>query len=468
MQAISSDIIVNQSLQSTDLLISQNNNTNSSSSVSFAEMLDSYKQSSDDSSVKTVEKNPDEKVYKNESSEKTETSNAKQEPESVEENKISDTDKEKNEVSDSENKVSKADETSRKSEEIKSEQNSVSDRNIGKSIQSIINEKNVEKTVSDQVKNTEKSENAKKTDAKVEKKLSSEIDRLNQFLEEAAQEITSDKTIQPVSMVLNDGEKISKQFSNKFENDEESVKVENALDLSSLKTDESNPFNEKITAFDKDGKIVVRDQRTEQPESQEKTSKLEPKLVTDVQINEDNTATVTMNLANETDANVLSLNNQTATSNGSDFQAMVSNQIQNSAPEFVKAGSILLKDNDKGTINLVLRPDDIGSVKIQLSMDGKTVNAHITVNTKEALEVFKDNAQTLREAFANSGFDTGNFDVSYNGQSNNQNQGFESPYDGTEYIARHAYGESGDGLNSGYIQDYMEKDISEYSINIVA
>lgn len=465
MQAISSDIIVNQSLQSTDLLISQNNSNNSSSSVSFAEMLDSYKQASDDSSVKPAEKNPDEKVYKNENAEKT---SAKEETKSVEESEISKTDKEKTEVSDSDTKTPKVDETTKKSEEIKSEKVSVSEKNAGKEIQSVINEKNVEKTGINQVKESVKAENPKKADAKVEKKLSSEIDRLNQFLEEAAQEVTSDKTVQPVSMVLNDGEKISKQFNNDFENDEESVKTETVLDVGSLKTDESNHFNEKISTLDKDGKIVVRDQRTEQPENLEKSNKAEPKLVTEVQINNDNTATVTMNLANETDANILSLNNQTAASNGSDFQAMVSNQIQNSAPEFVKAGSILLKDNDKGTINLVLRPDDIGSVKIQLSMDGKTVNAHITVNTKEALEVFKDNAQTLREAFANNGFDTGNFDVSYNGQSNNQNQGFESPYDGTEYIARHAYGESGDGLNSGYIQDYIEKDVSEYSINIVA
>ena len=103
-------------------------------------------------------------------------------------------------------------------------------------------------------------------------------------------------------------------------------------------------------------------------------------------------------------------------------------------------------------------------------MDGKTLSAHITVNTKEALEVFKDNAQTLREAFAKNGFETANFDVSYNGNSQNgQNQNFEGRYDGNEYWARKAYGEYLGGDDDGYIQDSYENVAnSEYSINIVA
>ena len=169
--------------------------------------------------------------------------------------------------------------------------------------------------------------------------------------------------------------------------------------------------------------------------------------------------------------NILSLDGQTAASNGSDFQAMVSNQIQANAPDFVRAGNIILKDNDKGTINLVLHPDDLGNVKIHLSMDGKTISAHITVNTKEALEVFKDNAQTLREAFAKNGYETAGFDVSYNGSSNGQgqNQDFEGRYDGREYMARNAYNEFAGVQDDGHIQNGWEiQGNSEYSINIVA
>ena len=100
-------------------------------------------------------------------------------------------------------------------------------------------------------------------------------------------------------------------------------------------------------------------------------------------------------------------------------------------------------------------------------MDGKTVSAHITVNTKEALEVFKDNAQTLREAFVQNGFDTANFDVSYN-QNGNNNQNFEQQFNGMEFAARHAYSDFEVADDAGYLpEDFYEKN-GEYSINIVA
>ena len=231
------------------------------------------------------------------------------------------------------------------------------------------------------------------------------------------------------------------------------------------------PSDEKIFALDKEGKIIVHDQRSAIAEENKTVEKSNPKGQVQVKLDNQNNATITMELGLEdVTENLLSLDNQTAASDGSNFQAMLNNQIQANAPEFVKAGSLVLQDNNKGTINLVLHPDDLGNVKIHLSMDGKTISAHITVNTKEALEVFKDNAQTLREAFAKNGYETANFDVSYNGNSNGgQNQNFEGRYDGNEYWARKAYGEYLGGNDDGYIQNSAESMLnSEYSINIVA
>ena len=191
----------------------------------------------------------------------------------------------------------------------------------------------------------------------------------------------------------------------------------------------------------------------------------EPKMVNE------NTATITMELNQNANANVLSTNSQTAASNGSNFQAMLNNQIQQSAPEFVKAGNLILKDNNQGTINLILRPDDLGNVKLHLSLDGKNITGHITVATKEALEVFKDNAETLREAFIKNGFDQASFDVSFSGNgSSNQQMAFEQQNDGTELLAKRVYNGNameGEATSSESISEKSSSN-DNYSINIVA
>ena len=225
----------------------------------------------------------------------------------------------------------------------------------------------------------------------------------------------------------------------------------------------------KKFALDKDGKITVEDQRTQVAEEVEDSKKSLVKT-SEIKLSNENTAVMSVELNPNAEADVLSLNTQTAASNGSNFQAMLSNQMHNVAPEFVKAGNLVLKDNNQGTINLVLHPDDLGNVKIHLSLDGKTLSGHITVATKEALQVFKDNAETLREAFIKNGFDAASFDVSMNnGGSFNQSSGFEGQNDGRNMIAQRLYGSSGEGL-SAELDDIFEnaEDISNYSVNIVA
>ena len=179
---------------------------------------------------------------------------------------------------------------------------------------------------------------------------------------------------------------------------------------------------------------------------------------------------MTMNLANDAQTDLLSLNNQTASANGSNFQAMLSNQIQASAPEFVKAGTIVLKDNDQGTINLVLHPDDLGNVKVHLSMDGKSMSAQIIVSSKEALQVFKDNSETLREAFIKEGFDVSDFEVAYNDNGSfNQNMEFGGQQEDNHFVAQHVYNSVAGVAVSDFESDVQKNDeFSNYSINIVA
>ena len=165
---------------------------------------------------------------------------------------------------------------------------------------------------------------------------------------------------------------------------------------------------------------------------------------------------------------ILSLNSQTAAQDGSNFQAMLSNQIQSNASEFVKASNIILKDNDKGTINLVLHPDDLGDVKFHLSLDGNKISGHITVNTKEALQVFRDNAETLREAFIRNGFENAGFEVSYNFNGNSGNNDFEQQNQNSNNVfARKEYGALQE-VSVSQVESSEFDNYGEFNINIVA
>ncbi len=126
---------------------------------------------------------------------------------------------------------------------------------------------------------------------------------------------------------------------------------------------------------------------------------------------------LTMELAAKANQNITSSSAQAAAANGSDFQQMLSNTVQHNAAEFVKAGNIILKDANQGTINLILKPESLGNVKISLSLSDKTISGQILVASKEAYDAFRDNIESIKQAFTQSGFDTGSFDLDF---SNNQ------------------------------------------------
>lgn len=226
------------------------------------------------------------------------------------------------------------------------------------------------------------------------------------------------------------------------------------------------------------GKITVQDLRSE---SEKQNALLQAEngknnhndlRISNVQVSSDGTNFINMEMNQTVNADVLSLNNQTAGANGSNFQSMLNNQIQSNISEFVKAGNIILKDNDQGQINLILHPDDLGNVKIHLSLDGKNISGQIIVSSKEALQVFKDNAETMREAFIKNGFDGASFDVAYNnsGSQSGNNSAFEQN-DGTGIIARKMYSNAHESSGTAFDDDGVNKEIekySNYSVNIVA
>lgn len=462
-QAIT-DIIANQSQVRDFQLSAAVKDSPQQSSVSFADMLASFNR--EETRAEAPKQNESEQVKQPEKLENTEKAS---------ENQV---EKEKAPEETSEKAVEKTD--SNDSDKKIDDKNEKTDKLAAK------DEKNLQVKEKTEVSDSAKKAGKEVKDSKKDKKLTDkDFSRLEEIAHKADSEADNSKLAAAAQKLNTNDEKLSVKADEETETElkiapDSSAQISmNEVSSSGENSTESFEFDfsggedkgKKQFALDKEGKITVEDLRTKlEDQTEVSDSKKSAVKTSDIKLTNDNTAVMSVELNPNAEADVLSLNTQTAASNGSNFQAMLSNQLTNVAPEFVKAGNLVLKDNNQGTINLILHPDDLGNVKIHLSLDGKTLSGHITVATKEALQVFKDNAETLREAFIKSGFDTASFDVAMNnGGSFNQDMGFNGQDDGRNLFARRAYGDSAGGL-SAELDDIFENtvDISNYSVNIVA
>lgn len=397
---------------------------------------------------------------------------------------------EKSESPDAEKAVEKTSESENKAEvkEEKTEKSEKSEKSEKESSSEEVKSEKTEKTEKKSDKNKEKSpKNVKIKDSNEDKNQKQEIDyrNYNQIIEKSSQNkaennsenksgIKIKKTASDIKNPEVKEQGQEKDFSELLISGQSLSKIKEVKDSkSSFKENkdqnQKNIKEVKAKKLDKEGKITVEDLRTQKPEEIE--TEKNAKLKTSLKVTSENTATITMDYAQQNaNSDILSLNNQSAASTNSTFQTMLNNQVQMQVPEFVKAGNIVLKDNNQGTINLVLHPDDLGNVKIQLSLDGKSLTGHISVASKEALEVFKDNSETLREAFIKSGFENASFDVSLGaGANSNSNFDFEQQESSNRYLGNKMYSnfevEQASDSSSNY--EYVEK-IGNYNVNIVA
>lgn len=454
MQAIT-DIIVNERDFPTNLQISNNiTNSQKTSSFSFEDVLSFVKN----------------EMPKTES---VDSSSVKEKTESVKTEKQTD-------ISE---KIAEKPEDSSKQVESKVEEKIASEEDTQK-----VDEQKDKKIVL-RNENTEKSDIKKSSDKKVlvkfeqKNQIQAEFSRMNNLVqnqEKNISEIQAEKISTEELKINFDGKKAKVVQDEKTDSTEENIVFaellnsdisENQIDFTEQKfSKDVNVKSKKIQTLDKDGKISVTDLRTKEAEINEDFAQTQKDFTSEVKFEDDNSATITMNLNQENvETNLLSTSNQTAASDGSNFQAMLNNQIKANAPEFVKTGSIVLRDNNQGTINLILHPDEIGSVKIHLSLDGKTVSGQITVATKEAMEVFKNNAETLREAFIQQGFDVDGFDVAYSDNGSFSNQEQFAQENNEKLMANYAQNCYENGTDEVFENfDENTNKFSDYSINIVA
>lgn len=88
--------------------------------------------------------------------------------------------------------------------------------------------------------------------------------------------------------------------------------------------------------------------------------------------------------------------------------------------KIVKQSSIILKDGGSGEIKLILKPEQLGKVRIRLSLTDNRIAGQIIVDSAAVKEVFEQNLQNLERAFKENGFDTAALNVSVGGDQSGQ------------------------------------------------
>lgn len=154
----------------------------------------------------------------------------------------------------------------------------------------------------------------------------------------------------------------------------------------------------------------------------------------------DSSMTLAMTLSEAARQNILSSDSQSAGASGSTFQQMLAQQVQENAPDFARAGSIVLRDNDSGSINMILKPESLGNVKINLQLSDNGITGQITVNSREAFEAFRQNLDTLRQAFQDSGFENASLNLSFADTSSGPFSNGERQDSSGQFLSGQVYG----------------------------
>lgn len=273
---------------------------------------------------------------------------------------------------------------------------------------------------------------------------------------QAAQNLSVDEpgkfleNIKPAEYFSSSDEKLS-LVSLQSSPDETAV-LQNSAELSqlgiSLESGEKKPDFFKLELSSSDGKgakevpslfeniFTVTDERS----VEQKIADFKSEMKSDYS-EQDNSLNLSLSLSETAKQNILSSSNQTAGASGSTFQQMLSQQIQFNAPDFVRAGNIVLQDNNSGSINMILKPENLGNVKINLHLSDNVITGQITVNSKEAFDAFKQNLETLKQAFQNSGFENANLSLSYADTSSGSFAQGERQQSSEQFFSNKVYGD---------------------------
>jgi len=81
-------------------------------------------------------------------------------------------------------------------------------------------------------------------------------------------------------------------------------------------------------------------------------------------------------------------------------------------PEFVKQTGIILKEGGNGEIRLVLKPENLGSVRIRLTLSESSLEGRIVVDNNSVKEMVESSLDNLKNALRMEGYQTTSLEVS--------------------------------------------------------
>jgi flagellar protein FlbC len=90
--------------------------------------------------------------------------------------------------------------------------------------------------------------------------------------------------------------------------------------------------------------------------------------------------------------------------------------------EVVRNTSIILRDEGKGELRLILKPESLGNVRIRLTLNNNHIEGRIIVENNTVKEMFETNLQNLNNAFQKEGFSSSFLEVSVSGGNEQRRQ----------------------------------------------
>ena len=89
----------------------------------------------------------------------------------------------------------------------------------------------------------------------------------------------------------------------------------------------------------------------------------------------------------------------------------LASRLRDGAADIVRSAQVVLRGGDSGVIRLRLEPESLGGVKIELKMTEKQISGRIVVESDLAAEAFRSSLDSLKDAFAECGFETSALEV---------------------------------------------------------